>query len=258
MIWELTVNKQRCGRDLVPTVFVGECGGLLNGREVFGGRWRVHMPNLNTRWGRCLDITLRCREKQKRDILKTSLTMIFSKKVVIFLYSFALPLNNTEATSRSEFTWSWMFLLSSSFSDFTKREHTFMSKRLGNINFIPMAFCELASSTEPMLTDGSTLMPVTSGNGHKPSISSDAIVHTGSVIFHRSYKWSWACSINRIKPLWLGDDDCLPYRIKLLYLGYLDIDIYFNGNMWTINCKSYGYIVNVTSMAVFLCHSLSL
>uniref|UniRef100_A0A0E9QZP1 Uncharacterized protein n=1 Tax=Anguilla anguilla TaxID=7936 RepID=A0A0E9QZP1_ANGAN len=32
-----------------------------------------------------------------------------------------------------------MFLLSSSLSDLTKREQTFMSKRLGRMNLIPMA-----------------------------------------------------------------------------------------------------------------------
>lgn len=41
------------------------------------------------------------------------------------------PLNRTDATSRSELTWSWIFLLSSSFKDFTNREQTFISNRLG-------------------------------------------------------------------------------------------------------------------------------
>ncbi len=178
------MNEQRCGWDLVSTVFVGERGGLLYWREVFGGWWCVNMPNLNTRRGRCLNITLRCRERGKTETghFKEFPKIIFTQKKVVLLQSFALPLNNTEATSRSEFTWSWIFLLSSSFSDFTKREHTFMSKRLGNINFMPMAFCELASSAEPMLTEGSTLMPVTSGNGHRPSISSDSIGRSESVI----------------------------------------------------------------------------
>lgn len=45
----LTVNKQRSGRDLIATVLIGKCGGLLDRREVLGGGRCVYVSNLDPR-----------------------------------------------------------------------------------------------------------------------------------------------------------------------------------------------------------------
>lgn len=42
------MNQKRCGGNLVPTVFVGEGGGLFDGGEVFRGGWGVNMAHLDT------------------------------------------------------------------------------------------------------------------------------------------------------------------------------------------------------------------
>lgn len=45
----LTMHQKRCRRDLVATMFIGECGGLFDGGEMFGGGWCVNMTHLYTR-----------------------------------------------------------------------------------------------------------------------------------------------------------------------------------------------------------------
>lgn len=54
----LTVDQKRRGGNLVATVFVGQCGGLFDRREMFGGGRRVDVPYLYPwrRWG--LDVAL--------------------------------------------------------------------------------------------------------------------------------------------------------------------------------------------------------
>lgn len=42
------MHQERSGGDLVATVFVGECGGLLDGRKMLCGGRRVNMTHLNT------------------------------------------------------------------------------------------------------------------------------------------------------------------------------------------------------------------
>lgn len=87
-------------------------------------------------------------------------------------FFFFSPLNKTEATSRSEFTWSWMFLLSSSLSDLTNLEQTFMSKRLGRMNLMPMATFGGFVSSGAAPTDCSVLIALRSGMTQIPSMSS--------------------------------------------------------------------------------------
>lgn len=43
------MHEKRCGGHLVATVFVGECGGLFDGGEMFGGGWCVNMAHLYPR-----------------------------------------------------------------------------------------------------------------------------------------------------------------------------------------------------------------
>ena len=45
----LTMHQKRCGRNLIASVFVGECGGLFDGGEMLGGGGGVHMAHLYTR-----------------------------------------------------------------------------------------------------------------------------------------------------------------------------------------------------------------
>lgn len=42
------MHQERCGRNLIAAVFVGECGGLFDGGEMFGGGRRVNMTYLYT------------------------------------------------------------------------------------------------------------------------------------------------------------------------------------------------------------------
>lgn len=52
------MHQQRCGGNFIPTVFIGQGGGLLDGGEVFGSGWCVDMSHLYARGRRRLDIAL--------------------------------------------------------------------------------------------------------------------------------------------------------------------------------------------------------
>lgn len=54
----LTMHQKGCGRNLVATVFIGECGGLFDGGEMFGGGWCVNMAHLDAWGGGGLDVAL--------------------------------------------------------------------------------------------------------------------------------------------------------------------------------------------------------
>lgn len=175
----LTVYQKRCWRNLVATMFIGQCCRLFDGGEMFGGGRCVNMAHLYSwrRWS--LDVTLGCKKKSNictPNIKAQSDGSFTENKNKQRGRLGSLPLNKTDATSRSEFTWSWMFLLSSSLSDLTNLEQTFISKRLGKMNLMPMAtFWVLASSG--FVT--SVLMVVKSGITQIPSMSSETREHSG-------------------------------------------------------------------------------
>ena len=52
------MHQQRCGGNLVSTVFIGQCSRLFNWGEMFGGGWCVNVSHLYAwRW-RGLNIAL--------------------------------------------------------------------------------------------------------------------------------------------------------------------------------------------------------
>lgn len=57
------MHQERCGRDLIAAVFVGECGGLFDGRKMLCGGRCVNMTHLNTRRRRGLDVALSWKTK---------------------------------------------------------------------------------------------------------------------------------------------------------------------------------------------------
>lgn len=167
----LTVDQKRCGGNLVATVFVGQRGRLFDRREMFGGGWRVNVTYLYTWWRWGLDVALSWKEEKRSFSVHTGWRLVHYRNK-LSLRRQIIPLNRTEATSRSEFTWSWMFLLSSSLRDFTNLEQTFMSKRLGRMNLMPMATFWGLGSSGVGPTDCSVFMALRSGITQIPSMSS--------------------------------------------------------------------------------------
>ena len=70
----LTMHQKGCRRNLIPTVFIGQRGGLFNRGEMFGCGWRVNMAYLYTRGRGGLDIALSW--KREKRFMVSSLTAV--------------------------------------------------------------------------------------------------------------------------------------------------------------------------------------
>lgn len=61
----LTIDQQGGSGHLIASVFVCQCGGLLNRREVFGCGWGVHMSYLHAGGRRGVDVAFSWKEEEK-------------------------------------------------------------------------------------------------------------------------------------------------------------------------------------------------